>query len=161
MEAWKKTLTKDSKPCVYFSAWEFENEADPLFSLIGNIKQSFIPYKQDVCSDSAEIHKHCDEKTSTLTTLCQKLNYSLNRMSTFSNVLKLGTAFALDAGRVIAPNTATAAGKIIDSSITAFEEIKESQKNFKDDLTAFVEEITQNNHNHPIVIMIDVNQTML
>lgn len=155
LEAWRKTLIKDKKPCVYFSAWEFENDADPLFSLIGNIKQAFIPYKKEFNNEDANLIKHSQEKQSTITTLCQKVNYSLDRMINLSNALKIGVAAGLDVGRMIAPNTATTTAKIIDSGITAFEEIKDSQKDFKNDLTEFAKHIIQQHNNHPIVIMID------
>lgn len=139
LKAWQRQLEKEAIPFVYYNAWEFEQDVDPLVALIGNIAETL----------KAELGEP----------FLKRLSESIRRKINKNNMLDLLGKMADKAVGVV---TGGMVSDVASKTINSFKEEK-GQTDNDNSLLELLEELKDKIHQkgkyidtkYPIVIMID------
>lgn len=139
LKAWQQQLEKEAIPFVYYNAWEFEQDSDPLVALIGNIAET--------------IKDKLDE------TFLQKLSTSIKNKINKKNILDwVGKTIDI-AGNALSGSLSGDIGSKIAEQFKEEKSQTDTDNSLFKLLNKLKDKIHQkekyNDDNYPIIVMID------
>lgn len=135
LQAWRKQLLADAKPCIYFNAWEQDASGDPLVNLM------------------AAIH-HQVQQTSWPGVL-HTMRDAVLKLAGFGVQLMKGAAFGLGVSGSPAAAAANAGAEGLRSLTDTISEYYSTVQHFNEELTKLAADTASMSGDFPLFIMVD------
>ncbi|MBM2837642.1 MAG: hypothetical protein HW415_267 [Deltaproteobacteria bacterium] len=140
---WLRSLKKEGVPCLYFNAWENDFTDDPLVSFIGEMKACL-----DTVGEASQAKVYYEN--------AKKLGASIVKRA-IPVTIKIVTAGVVNLEELSEEALADFDSGLAKEKIDRYEADKSTIKDFKKELSKFVQQITkkEGDENKPLVFFID------